>query len=293
MLEEPYLTPLGSMDVPFAYVFDATGITDAQAQVLNNGKALQGDSEFILRRIVGMDNVVDTKANGGRFNFKNASGSYSIGSPAGSAGGVYRHANWVVIPEKKYPKNTQIVFDLFQTLRAFNVCGASPIYTAYIAFFGVKRFALEAAYRTDKTPYKYKEKKYTYAYSLTLNTAGPSPPLRQSQLIDNYDFELQRISISYANSPGSVGALVTDDFGMTLYDCNMHQTSDLPLNQSYINNGRPTWHTVGKYQGIWPVPTLVYPAGSAINFDITSWLCANQLPQLYNIALEGIWRVPC
>jgi hypothetical protein len=41
------------------------------------------------------------------------------------------------------------------------------------------------------------------------------------------------------------------------------------------------------------VPSLVYPAGAAITFDITSLLCSASVPQTYNIDFEGIWRLPC
>jgi hypothetical protein len=291
LIEEPYQTPEGYLDFPFAYVFDATGIADGQAQVMNLTKQLQGDSDFILRRIVGMGNCLATRANGGKWDYKNPSQSYAMGN--GGTTGIVHQANWVVVPEKKFSYNTNINFDLYNTLRAFNACGGSPIYTSYIAFFGVKRFTTQQGYRSMRTPYKFKEKKYTYSYSFTLTQAAPSGPLRQSQLIDNYDFELQRIAISYANTPGNTGGLTTDDFGITLYDSNMHQTSDMPLNQSYINNALASWHVLGNYKGIWPVPTMVYPAGSAITFDITSFSCGNALPQTYNIALEGIWRIPC
>jgi len=289
LIEEPYRTPEGRLDTPFAYVFDATGIADNQAQVPNLAKTLQGDSDFILRRIVGMSNCVNTAALGGKWAFKNASGSYAMGN-AGS--GIVAYPNWVVLPEKLYPINTQIVFDLFNTLRSSNGC-ASPIYTSYIAFFGVKRLSVDRGYRSNKTAYKYKEKKYSYSVNFTITVAAGSAPFRLSQLIDNYDFELQRIAICYANTIGNAGTLTTDDFLIQLYDSNMHGLSDLPLNQSYINNGRTSFHVPTNLQSIFPCPTIVFPAGSAITFDITSLLCSTSVPQSYNVIFEGIWRVPC
>jgi hypothetical protein len=289
LIEEPYRTPDGRLDIPFAYVFDATGIADGQAQVPNLAKALQGDSDFILRRIAGVSNCVNTSAAGGKWAFKNASGSYAMGN-AGS--GIVAYPNWVVLPEKLYPVNTQIVFDLFQTLRANNPC-ASAIYTSYIAFFGVKRLSVDRGYRSNTTAYQYREKKYSYSINFTLTNAAGTGPIRQSQLIDNYDFELQRIAISYANTPGNTGTLTADDFLIQLYDSNMHQLSDLPLNQSYINNGRTSFAVPTKFQSIFPCPSIVFPAGSAITFDITSLLCSTSVPQSYNIIFEGIWRIPC
>lgn len=289
LIEEPYRTPEGRLDVPFAYVFDATGIADNQAQVVNLAKPLQGDSDFILRRIVGVSNCINTSALGGKWSLKNPSGSYAMGN-AGS--GVVAFPNWVVLPEKLYPINTQIGFDLYNTLRAANACVA-PIYTSYIAFVGVKRLSVDRGYRSAITPYKYREKKYSYSINFTITSAAGSAPVRQSQLIDNYDFELQRISVCYANSPGNTGTLTTDDFLIQLYDSNMHGLSDLPLNQSYINNGRTSFHVPTSFQSIFPVPSIVFPAGAAITFDITSLLCSTSVPQSYNIIFEGIWRIPC
>jgi len=295
LIEEPYLTPKGKLDIPFAYVFDATKLTDGLT-IYNLAKALQGDSDFVLRRIVGVNNCVNTPALGGAFNYKNPSGSYTA-SP--TTIGIRAWPNWVVLPEKVYSYNTQISFDLFNVLRDFNACSGTPIYTSYIAFFGVKRLPVQSGYRSNTTPYRYKEKKYTYSINFTLTQAhlnasgGTNAPIRFSQLIDNYDFELQRISISYANAIGNTGALTSDDFLIQLYDPNMHQLSDMPLNQSYVNNGKSSQTLFQPYGGIFPVPPLVYPAGAAITFDVTSMLCSTSVPQSYNIIFEGIWRIPC
>ncbi len=112
--------------------------------------------------------------------------------------------------------------------------------------------------------------------------------------LDRYDFELMRISITKTTSGSQgTGALLTNDFRIMLYDSNLHQYSSLPLNQAFINAGRPTPATAPAYQPAL-APTLVYPVGSAITFDISSLLCtALSVPQTYNLAFEGIWRVPC
>jgi hypothetical protein len=290
----PYHTPPGKVDFPFAYVFDASGIADAQAVRQNNAVQLQGDSEFILRHIAGVNLCVATGANGGRFSYRDAEQRYAQGNP--SAGIVFP-ANWPVVPEKLWPsENSAILFDLYQTLRNATVCGETPIYNSYIAFFGVKRFTGQA-YRT---PYEYWEQKYAYSFDLTINwnhfSAGTTvaPPRRFFVLIDRYDFELMRVAITLTTTGGAgrTGGLTTNDFQILAFDANMRAFSSLPLNQFFINSARPTAATAPVYQPA-IAPSVVYPVGSAITFDITSMLCNGVgSPQTYNIAFDGIWRMP-
>lgn len=292
LLEQPYITPAGYRDFPFAYVFNATSLTDTTTYQ-DIQVALQGDSDFILRHIAGVNNCVDTAANGGRWNYKGHNRQYAIGN---QSTGIVAFPNWPVVPEKLFKYNESIWIDLYDVKRAVNACGGTPIPYSYIAFFGVKRFNDTQGYRTQATPYKYKEMPQRYEVSLTVNWAAfstgttPAPPHRFIQVMDNYDFELLRITIG---QQGQVGTLITQDFSVTLYDPNMHQLSNLPLPQGYFNAGKPTARTQPPYQGCFPVPSIVYPAGSAITFDVTSLLCSTSLPQSYDVSFEGIWRLPC
>ena len=293
---EPYRTPEGKVDFPFAYVFDATGITDGLASLQNLPLQLQGDSEFVLRSIRGVNLCVNTPVNGGRFNYRNSSDNYANGNPSS---GIIFPPNWPVLPEKLYPhENAAIHFDLYQTLRNFTACGNTPIYNSYIAFFGVKRFSGAKPY---VTPYRYWEQKYAYTFDLTISwshfdAAGVvQPPRRFFVLMDRYDFELMRISVSDTTPGGQAGppgALTTNDFQIMAFDPNMRQFSSLPLNVVFVNSGRPTAATAPQYQPSL-APSVVYPVGSAITFDITSMLCnVAQAPRTYNILFEGIWRIP-
>lgn len=288
---EPYFTPAGYVDFPFTYVYDATGLTDGRTY-MNIQKQLSGDSDFILRSIVGAPTVLAEGADGGKFNFKNASGSYAIQSQ------IVMSDVYSVVPEKFYPRDASIVFDLYNVLRDSVVCGGNPVKSSYIAFQGVKRFALGQGYAVRETPYRYKEKRYSFEYPLTVSvgrytTVGGSiqtPPVRQVVTMDNYDFELLQIVISF---DGVTGALQTADFQVMLYDANMHQLSDVPLNQGFINSGKPTAAAAPQYTAVMPVPSLVYPAGGNIVFDVSSLLCANEPPLSYNVSFKGIWRMPC
>lgn len=292
LLEQPYITPPGFRDFPFAYVLDATGLTNG-TNVQDIQVPLQGDSDFLLRHITGVTNCVDTAANGGRWNYKGHARQYAAGN---QSTGIVAIPNWPVVPEKHFAYNESIWIDLYNILIATNACGGTPIPYSYIAFFGIKRFTDTQGYRTQTTAYKYKEMPQRWEFSLTISQAAfgtsttPNPPQRVTQLMDNYDFELLRISIG---QQGSAGTLQTQDFMVTLYDPNMHQLSNLPLPQGYFNAGKPTARTQPPYQGCFPVPSIVYPAGSAITIDVTSLLCGTNVPQTYDVSFEGIWRLPC
>jgi hypothetical protein len=298
ILERPYRSPEGTLDVPFVYVFDASGLADGQAQVQNLAIQLQGDSRFVLRRIAGVNLCVASAGAGGKFNYRNPTGSYASGNPSS---GIIVGQNWPIVPEKLYTENNAgIFFDLYNTLRSFTICGITPIYTSQIAFFGVKRFAKGYGYPTRKTPYQYRECKYGYGFNLTINwnhfASGTSiaPPKTFQVLMDRYDFELQRIAITDITTSGSARfGLVFEDFQIQLYDANQHQFSSLPLNQGFINSARIDPATIHPYQPAL-APTLVYPVGSSIKFDITSMLCNGVgSPRTYNLFFEGQWRVPC
>jgi len=295
LLEQPYITPPGYRDFPFAYVYDATGLSDGTTYQ-DIQVPLQGDSDFILRHIAGVSNCVDTSANGGRWNYKGHSRQYAIGN---QSTGICAIPNWPVVPEKLFKYNEAIWIDLYNVLRATNACAgpAQPVPYSYIGFFGVKRFNDNQGYRTQATPYKYREMPQRYEFVLTIakaayvgNTTSPNPPQRFIQQMDNYDFELLRMSVA---QEGSTGTLLTQDFSMTLYDANMHQLSNLPLPQGYWNAGKPAPSTQPPYQACFPVPSIVYPAGAAITIDVTSLLCPAVVPQTYNISFEGLWRLPC
>jgi len=295
---EPYRTPEGYTDFPFTYVFDATGITDG-INISNLSKAMQGNSDFILRQIIGTDSCVATPANGGKVQFYNTSKSKMTQAQ------IIAPKNYPLVPEKLYKYNEEISFDLFNTLRAFNVCGGTPIFTSYIGFRGVKRFHGNPGYRTGETPYAWREVPQAYVTDITVNFArfasgtNVNPPNRFVVPLDNYDFELFRILVSQPGTllagggTASAVGLTTNDFGIMLYDAQGHQLSDLPQPVLWVSGSKPTAATQQKYQAVVPVPPLVYPAAGQIVFDVTSFLCSTSLPQVYDIAFQGVWRVPC
>jgi len=301
MVGEGYHVPDGYFDSPFCYVFDATGIADFQAVFQNVQLPLSGDgSTFILRHIAGVPLCVAAPTGGGRFSFKNVNDSYASKNVQVSGGfvntqtGIIMPNNWPVLPEKAYPLGSAIYMDFFNTTRTQTICAEGTIFHSFIGFFGVKRFKKGLRQWYD-TPYQWTEQQQTYNFVLTLNTPHfnasgvVNPVLTFQQQVNDYDFELMRILIS---QQGAAVALTTNDFQMTLYDPFLYAMSNIPINQGFINSARPAQNTAPPYQGVFPVPTMTYPAGSNIQFDIRSMLCSAVLPITYNISFEGVWRLP-
>jgi len=272
----PYRTPPGYIDFPFFYVYDARGLTDG-ASYYDVSLPLQGDSDFILRRVTGIQTVVGAT---GQWRYRNANGAYT------SSAAMFAPANSrTVLPEKAYPYNTSIRFDLLNVARQSVAC-APTIYTSFLAFQGVKRFIQGQGYPTGRTAYRYREYKWAYPVELTLSSFNGSEPVRFTQLLDNFDFELLRVSVSYQDGT----AVTTPDFGITLYDPNSHQFSSLPVNVDFINNAFARFPS---QKSIFPVPGILYPAGSQIQFDLTSYLCLAGGAKNYEILFDGVQRLPC
>lgn len=274
---EPYRVPPGYIDFPFVYVFDARALTDGNSYY-DVALDMQGDSDFILRRITGIQTVVGTT---GQFRFKGANGAYAMSAPV-FAGSNSR----TVLPEKIYPYNTAIRFDLLNVARQSVVC-TPTIYTSFLAFQGVKRFIASPGYPSGQSSYRYWEYKWGYRLQFTLSVFDGAEPVRLVVPVNDFDFELERISISRADGSR---AMTTPDFGITLLDPNRHAFSNLPLNVDFVNNAFARFPS---QKSVFPVPAVLYPIGSQIVFDVTSYLCAAGGAQSYEIFFDGLQRLPC
>jgi len=279
--EEQYVTPPGSIDFPYIYAFDCSGLTPGNTYQ-NLSQNINGDSDFILRRIMGLHTVLGSPATG-QFLYRNASQSLCMSSP------VYpSSATRQVLPEKFYARNTQIVFDLYGVSLAgipCGGCGLLKIPTAQLGFQGVRRYPCGAGGPTGITAYPYREFKWQNNVNFTLSVFAGSDPVTFYLPTNNYDVELERISITYQSG----APLTTEDFLIQLYDPNSHAFFSIPILSGFINNAQAGWRT---RRSIFPVPSVVYPVGSQIRFDITSLLCTLGGAQSYQIVFDGIQRLP-
>ncbi len=282
-LYTPYQTPQGCHDVPFIYLFDATQLTNGLDFVNQLGIKMDSDSKFILRRIAGAQSA------GKFFSYRNASSSY-VWKPAisvlGPTGGSSNQGDIGVLPEKIYPENGQIRFDVLGVAKAVALSGGTD-YLSYIAFQGAKRFP----YDVVEAPCPYRLRSYEYVLHIPAVTWTRGQYARFSVKVDHgYDFELDSISqIDATNIPDTrVGV-----FNYMLYDPNRFQLMSLPVPDSYIVdqlNGILTTDPA-PMPGVFPCPAMLYPRLTHITLDLYA---TQSTPQgdCWEIVFRGMERIP-
>lgn len=269
-------------DLPFIYVFDAASLNDGQ-DYTNLAKPLINTSEFHLRRIAGRNLVCESIVIRDEFQRERMQAPVAMLN------------DYVVSPELVFGPAAQIGLDLYGVLRAntpYGVPGSVPNYYSRIAFQGVRRFwGLRAA----DTEYKYFVKPFSYQMDFTVDWTGRvapdyqiAEPVRQYTLqVDDVDFELCMITLK-ALLPGiPVPDQSTHLLGLRLYNAAQQQLSDLPVPDYLLTANNYD------YNSLFPVPTLVYPAGSVIRFDVESLLIQTQVPAQFTITFNGMRRYPC
>lgn len=273
MTEHLYRTPEGFVDVPFFYVYDGRGLTDGTSPT-DLVVRVQEDP-FILRSVAGVQTVA------GRWMMYNASRSAVFSLPA------VTYPRWTQVPERYYPAQSDIRFDLGTVARATNADGN---FVSYIGFQGVKRLPRgQFGWTEYETPYAYWERPYQYQLDFTLDffaDAGAAPRQFNVEISDG-DFELQ--AMSFARVQTTVADFPADPFRVTLYDPSGYNAlSTEPCSPRWLN-----WLQRNEWRSAFPTPTLVYPVQSRIRLDIDSLTdTVGPAPQ-YQIILQGVERVPC
>jgi len=300
-VEEQYEAPPGYYDEPYMYPFDfdmaAPALFGAPAMGLQ--VALDGDSDFLLRRVVGAYNL--SVAGPGGFvpglQVYDAVGRKFFSQPIDP--NQAWNADIALAPEKWYPASGQIWFDLALYNPSFRVSGPTPasgIFWGQMAFQGVRRFRGVLA----KPTYTYKEKPFVYrAPQVTLNwnaylwggglPLSPSAPQTFVVPVNDYDFELLGMALVDA-ATGAYPWALDPPFKMTLYNQVQKAVYRRPVLPCYI------------FANAWPgimwssfSPGIVYGAGSQIKFDIHSLLLAADLgppAPVYDIMFFGVRRIP-
>lgn len=277
--EDDYQTPKDYIDLPFAYVFDGTGLTNGTSpQNLAVRVIFEGD--FLLRRIVGVPLVAS------QIQLRNPGGqSYMSRVP------ITASNNQTILPEKIYQFGSNIVFDLYSVLKAANVCERDAnVLTSYFAFMGVRRVYDD----NPQGPVSYWERPFVYGGTSTAEDVLGINPVTVSWFagatrslyvpIKNFGFELRAIAIRHSDGT----ALTGDEFALTIYDSGKNQLSSAPLNNRFID-----WNAGVSFGSVFPFVPVFYPVNSILQIDLTSFLCASGGNKAYNIDLHGVERVPC
>lgn len=298
--EAAYYTPDDAVDFPYYYTYagvsaQGTALTNG-LNYLNRSKRIQFDSDFVLRAIIGAPTIVNSASGG--IQLYNYSQSAAFASPI-----VPMPNQYAIVPEKIYPRSTDLKFDLIKIALATRACGELPIPVSLLAFQGVKRYWPKQPNYPPGAPAlivpadeaSFIRKPYSYSFGLSLNwfyyvtaTAGLLSALRTFNIpIQDYDFELHYIEVINV-ATGAV--LTTDLFAMTLYDSTGYRPfSDSPLPQSYWNNNRAA------YGGpTMPVPPMLYKVWNNLKFDIQSLVCNTDGSAPYGLQINfcGAQRIP-
>lgn len=276
-LYKAYETPPGCHDVPFIYLYDATELTNGRSYT-DLALKLDGDSDFILRRIAGVGTLTNF------FAYRNASGSY-VWQPLVALAAA--QADISVGPEKIYPIDSQIRFDTGIINKRTARTGGTD-YLSYIAFQGAKRFHSES----QDNPCDYRPRSYQYVLNIPAVDWVRGQYKRFSVRIDaTGDFELQRIiQVNGTNVPDiRVGV-----FFYQLYDPNRWPMMSAPVPDGFIIDQQSDILAADGdvvVPGVFPVPSMLYPRMSQIIVDLWATMSTPQ-GDCWQIMFDGVERIP-
>lgn len=279
-LYRPYQTPPGCHDVPFIYLFNGNDLVNGQSYVSRPeiSVKLDSDAQFILRRIAGVSSVADF------FTYRNPNSTSYVWQPPYAMAG--QQADIGVLPEKIYPPNGQIRFDLLQVAKAVALSGGTD-YLAYIAFQGAKRFPYEI--EQERCPYRLRS--YEYVLNIPAVDWTRGQYRRFSVKVQNTgDFELDSIvQVNATNVPDTR----TGVFNYLLYDPHRWMMMSAPVPDSVIcdvTNGILTTDPA-PMPGVFPCPAMLYPRMTQIVVDLYA---TQSVPQgdCWQIIFRGMERIP-
>lgn len=285
-----YSIPPGVGDTFFQYVFDAQGSGLVNGTDRNQLGVPVEDGKFILRYWAGLPTLADSLIIYDWLGRRGSSEAMFLGA-ASLAG----YGQMVVLPEIEYPDNGNLRFDLRNVTQ---VLAATGLLKSQLVFTGVRR---RPNVISDPAPsnYRYREERFSYPYTLSINNYGIVGGVIQSPVqviipISEYDFELRRCELSLQSSDQS------SQFKITLYNQDWRQVSNKPVLSNLFFHLNPQIHTGGEpfesagELGFWPSPPLMYRVNSVIRFDIYSLLVSpTALPQTFHIVFDGVRRIPC
>jgi hypothetical protein len=277
---EPYRTPRGYYDLPYIHVYDGDALTDGVNYSNINVGLVNNEAGFALRQIMGADKIA------ARVQFRD-----SFAPLTGADNGIVMPLTYPVAPERFVTPAGALLMDLFTVARANRQALPVIIYFAQIAFQGVKRYLGDAVY-PGGSDYQYRERPFTYVQTVTVNWAGTDPTPRKFSIpiVEGCDFELQRITI-VRTAQGQVATNVTPncEIKLQLFEQYGKQLSNAPVLDVYLNDA--TVNGIGMYNGLFPVPGVLYRRMSFIRYEVTSLLTAPLLNSTYDISFHGVRRV--
>ena len=282
--DQEYRTPEGFTDQPYIHVYDGDALTDATDYTNVPVVVPHDGAAFVLRQIYGRNNLC------ARIQFRDSA------APLTSAdAGIVMPNTYPIIPERVILPEGALVGDFYTVARAVR---DQTIFYAQLAFQGVRRWPLgESLPGITKYPadsqYRYWEKSFAYDLTVTVDWAGTDPTPRQFFIpVDDNDFVLQRVTIVRQQQADA------DNFGipnfeikLNIYDSYPRPLMSAPVLDVILNDAADA--TVHPYNGVFPVPGVLFRRGSVIQFDVVSLLTAALLDSQYQVVFQGVRRIPC
>lgn len=283
-------TPPGYGDTFFMFAYNGDSLTNGTSPSLVALPITNGD--FICRYWSGLESIADGIQLYDAVQRRWFGDVVNWGATSGFATGC------VVLPERRYPNQSYIRFDLSNVTKAtVGTDGALTIYRSQLVFAGVKRRANHYS-DPEPSPYPFREREIVLGqngqpgtFLLSINKYASTngvlnPPDQYSIPVLDYDFELRRVELQL-QSDGQLS-----QFAITLYDNYWNPVSNVPILANrffHLDNN----HSSGE-QNFFPSPGLLYKVGSVIRFDIWSLLVSpTALPQEFRLAFYGVRRIPC
>jgi len=194
--DRPYSSPAGYSDFPFTWVYDGSSLTRGNNYPNQFVTVQSGYGDFILRRIMGLDTVLEPGS--GQFQIKDMSGRYfqsvpqNIGPNAGNGSLAGCAADIAILPERFYKELSNIGVDLYDVAPSGGIASAPA---SQIGFQGVRRI------QSNPPPgFTYRPKTYTYVtYGAILGGTVLSPTLTTQviQPVQNYAFDLMQVYLFF------------------------------------------------------------------------------------------------
>lgn len=190
-----YKTPAGYGDYFYIYVYDpaANGLTSGNSYAYIPIEIQDG--AFVLRAFAGLESCLSQAgavSTWGTIQIYDAQTRLFFDVPTS----VFTSfaTGTAVLPEKEFPSNSALRFDLNNTALSQDQFSVVP--TSQLAFYGVRRVP-GAQSDPAPSPYPYKEIDFSIPFNFTLlgngTSAGPGPQLQYTVPIQDYDFELRRM----------------------------------------------------------------------------------------------------
>jgi hypothetical protein len=276
---EPYRTPQGYYDLPYIHVYDGDALTDGIDYHNVNVGVANNDYGFVLRQIMGRDKIA------ARIQVRD-----SFAPLTAANNGIVMPTTYPVAPERFVSASGALIMDLFTVARA-NRVNVPTIFFAQLAFQGVRRYKGDSVY-PGASDYKYRERPFCYTQTVQVTWLGTDPTPRKFSIpiTEGYDFEMQRITI-VRTIQGQQATNVTpnSEIKLQLFEQYGKQLSNAPVLDVYLNDA--VVGGVGAYNGLFPVPGVLFKRMSFIRYEVTSLLTAAMLNSTYDISFHGVRRV--